>query len=262
MKPDVTSIIGFSTRRGRALLGFYGALTAVVAVLTLPGTISPVPALLALALVLAGLVVLTLPGREPFAWRMTLPVVGIVIVVTALCSWNLRHPADPGYADWNLGATTLLLLVLALRGRRLVAWIALAAVAVVLVTASVTLGEAVAGALYTSARQAATLLVGTLFAILLRRTAHAIGAIQRRALVHASRDAATAARVAERAAQNARLERDARPALERLLADAPLVPEELEAFALLEGSLRDGIDAAAPADDPLAEAIRAARRAR
>src|SRR5690606_3928240 len=71
--------------------------------------------------------------------------------------------------------------------------------------------------------------------------------------------AATAAATRERALQNERLERDARPALERILRPEPLTPDEREHFRLLETTLRDGIRATGFSSERVAEATREAR---
>ena len=59
--------------------------------------------------------------------------------------------------------------------------------------------------------------------------------------------------------QNDRLERDARPALERLLHPQPLNAAELQAIAMLEASLRDGIHAAGFSSPAVAGEVRVAR---
>jgi hypothetical protein len=149
--------------------------------------------------------------------------------------------------------------VLLLRGRRAIAWYAFAGFAAITIAAAVLVDENVVTAINACARQAGTLLIGTLFAIVLRRAARAIASIASTQVTRATRDAAVTTAIRERAVQNARLERDARPALRRLTSDQPLNEQELKAIALLEESLRDGITAAGFSGAQLASDIRFAR---
>jgi hypothetical protein len=259
MNTDVSAILGFDRGRGRALLAFYGLGTIVVALLNLDKLISPIPSFLSLLLLVGALVILTMPSVEPFDLRLTLGVVAIVEVITLLSAWNLLDPTNPGYAAWHQGAITFVLLVLTLRGRRALAWAAYAGFAVITILSSFTTGQDTVSAINDVARQAGTLLIGTLFSVILRRAARSIAAIDATRMTRVTRDAATATAIRERAVQNARLERDARPALARIVHEAPLSAQELRAIALLEESLRDGITAAGFSGSQLADEIRFAR---
>ena len=259
MKTDITSILRLNDWAGRIVLIFYGAGTTIIAIVNLPGLIVPALGIVALVLLWVGLGVLALPKEEPFGRRWTVIVIAIVAIVTSISTWNVADVDNPGYATWPLGAMTFLLLVLALRGRRGLAWIGFAMLAAIsLIVAA--LGEQDTLRTFNDvARQSSTLLIGTLFAIVLRRASQTITAIQNNQLTRATVAAATAAATRERAAQNARLERDARPALERILSDEPLTDEELRHFMLLESTLRDGIRATGFSSERVAEATRAAR---
>jgi len=259
MKTDVSEIIGFDRGRGRALLAFYGVGTVAVALLNLDKVNSPVPSFISLLLLIGALALLTLPSVEPFEIRLTLGVVILVEAITLLSAWNLKDPNNPGYAAWHQGAITFVLLALTLRGRRAFAWYAYVIFAAITIAASFVTGQDLIAAINDVARQAGTLLIGTLFSVILRRAARSIAAIDATRIVRAARDAATQTALKERALQNARLERDARPALERILVDQPLRPEELRAIAMLEESLRDGITAAGFSGSQLADEIRFAR---
>ena len=256
---DITSLLRLNDWSGRVVLIFYGVGTTIVATLNLGGLILPGFGIAALALLWVGLAVLARPDEEPFMMRSTLAVIAIVVVTTSISCWNIANVMMPGYATWHLGAMTFLLLVLALRGRRMMAWIGFCLLFLIsFVTALFTAQDALM-VFNDCARQAATLLIGTLFALVLRRSGQTITAIQNNQLTRATIAAATAAATRERAIQNARLERDARPALERILAPEPLSPDELRHFALLESMLRDGIRATGFSSDRLAEATRLAR---
>lgn len=259
MNTDVTSILRLDGGAGRLVLLFYGLGTSIVALMNLPAMLVPWLGVLALALLWAGLAILARPDQEPFDYAATLAVLCITTVVTAISCWNIDDPVHPGYASWPLGAMTFLLLVLALRGRRGDAWVGFG------ILALISIGVGMMGARETLlvvndvVRQSATLLIGTLFALVLRRSSQTITAIQNNQLSRATLAAATAAAARERAVQTERLERDARPALERILSGVPLTEAELRHFALLETTLRDGIRATGFSTERVAEAVRAAR---
>ena len=259
MNTDITSILRLNDWAGRVVLLFYGVGTTVVALLNLNGMKVPWLGLISLALLWLALFVLARPDREPFRLSSTLTVVGIVAMVTALSCWNIANTEHPGYATWPLGAMTFALLVLALRGRRGYAWIGFAVLAVISVVAAVLAHQQIPSVINDVVRQSATLLIGTLFALVLRRASQTITAIQANQLTRTTVAAASAAASRERAAQNARLERDARPALERILDPKPMSTEELRNFVLLESTLRDGIRATGFSSDRIANATRDAR---
>jgi hypothetical protein len=259
MNTDITSILRLNDWAGRVVLLFYGVGTTIVALLNLHGMLVPWLGVVSLALLWIGLGLLSRPDREPFRMTTTLAVIAIVAAVTALSSWNIADVEHPGYASWPLGAMTFLLLVLALRGRRGYAWIGFGILAVVAVTVGFLTHQQLLMVINDVVRQSATLLIGTLFALVLRRSSQTITAIQANQLTRTTVAAASAAATRERAAQNARLERDARPALERILAPEPLSTDELRNFVLLESTLRDGIRATGFSSDRITSATREAR---
>lgn len=259
MNSELTTILRLNGWAGWLVLGIYGLGTSIIAVLNLGGLVVPPLGVLALALLWSGLLVLGLPNNEPLELRSTLALVLIVAATTAISSWNVEDPSAPGYATWPLGAMTFLLFVLALRGRRGFAWIGFTVLAIVSVVAALATDQDVVRVINDVLRQSATLIIGTLFAIVLRRATQTITAIQNNQLTRATMAAATTAASKERAAQNARLEKDARPALQRIIDDIPLSHDELRHFALLESTLRDGIRATGFSSERVAEAARTAR---
>ena len=259
MQYNVDSIVHLTDMRGRILLAIYGAGTTFVAVLNLDGLVNPLQGIIALALLWVALIILAIPGTQPFSLASTLSVVVLGAAITAVSSWNIVDLTATGYATWHMGAVTFLMLVLAIRGRGRFAWIGFALFAAITITWSIfDEGDTLIG-VNLAARQAATLLIGTLFAALLRRSRLTISAIQASQLSRAASEAATDAETHERSQHYARLETEARPALERIAHGAPFTPTELEQFALLEASLRDGIRAAGLSSSALAIETRAAR---
>lgn len=259
MNSSFAAILRLEDSRGRIILVLYGVATTLVATLNFSGLTAPLLGVLSLALLWIALAFLAFPSADRYGIVSTFVVVGLVIVITVLSSWNLADPQRPVYANWNLGATTFVLLVVLLRGRRIVAWAAFASVASLTLLASVTTTRGFTEGINDVARQAATLFIGTLFALFLRRTSRTISALQDAQLRRRTAEAAVLATTRERAVQNARLDRVARPALERILEDEPFTARELGEFVLLEAALRDSIRAAGFSTELLATEVWIAR---
>ena len=259
MNGSVAAILRLTDSRGRIILGFYAAATSFVAILNLSGLIVPALGILSLLMLVLALAILSRPGPEPFALSSTVMVIALVLVITVISAWNLVDPDHPGYAGWHLGATTFLLLVLVLRGRRLFAWATYAAFGAIVIVAGITTERGFADAANDVARQAATLLIGTLFAIILTRTSATITRLEEAEIRRAAADASMIAATHERALQNARLDSLARPALDRILDERPFTEDDLGEFTLLEAALRDGIRAAGFSSDRLSAETRVAR---
>ena len=255
---DITSILRLNSWAGRIVLVFYGVGTTIVTLMNFDGLIEPLFGVIGLVLFWAGLALLGLPQGEPLAIQWTIGIVVIVGLVTAISSGNIANPANPGFATWHLGAMTFLLFVLALRGRRGFAWIGFATLAAVSITVAVLAEQALGSVINDVLRQSATLLIGTLFAIVLRRATHTISSIQASQLRLAKLAAVTADATGQSAAQSLRLEEEARPALERVIDPRPFTQQELDAFAALESSMRFGVQPRSLSGDRIADATRAA----
>jgi hypothetical protein len=259
MKSDITSLLRLNDWAGRAVLLIYGLGTTIVALLNSQNHIVPALDLVAIALLWVPLITLARRDREPFSIGATAVVVGTVIVISAVDSWNVLDTENLGYATWYRGAMTFILLVLCLRGRSGAAWFGFSLFGAISIIGGIFTQLDNYAAIYDVLRQAGTLLIGTLFAAALRRSSQTITAIQNSQLARATIAAATAAAAREGAIQTQRLESGARPALERILAGTPLTKSELKDFTLLEATLRDGIRATGLSSDRIAQAARDAR---
>jgi hypothetical protein len=260
MRPDLPIILDISITRGRVILGAYGAGTTFVAVLNLEALDKNFLGIVSIVLFWAALIVLGLRTGKLLDLPATIIIVALCSTLTITSSIHLPVIAATGYAAWHMGAVTLVYLVLALRGRSGYAWIGFAIFSVITVAWSVlSVSGALIGVNY-AVRQAATLLIGTLFAMLLRRSALRTQAISARHVIRSVDAAAYEADAAERLRMLTRLETHARPALDRIVAGPPFTDGELQNFALLEAGLRDGIRAAGFTSPAVAQEVHAARR--
>jgi hypothetical protein len=259
MQSEVAAVLRLNGWAGRTVLLVYGVGTTIVAALNLGEMLFPVLGVVALALLWAGLLILGLVQGEPLSVAWTLGLIAIVIATTAISTWNVREPLDPHYATWPLGAMTFLLFVLALRGRRRFAWLGFAALAIVSIVAAQINGDDLVRVVNDVARQSATLIIGTLFAIVLRRATQTITSLHNSQVSRAVVAAASATAARDRDEQNHRLEQDSRPALERIIATAPFTTEDLRQFDALAENLRGGTQESGSRGTPIAAAVRAAR---
>ncbi len=217
-------------------------------------TLSAVAALI--VMVVAGALVLIVPG-EPLPGAVTVFVAAAGAVATALASADQTSP-HARYMVWTTYATSYLLAVLVLRGRMAAAWIGVAMVAIVLVV------DGVQAWLTPGATVAAIVPVGTVIAIsvfagIMRSTQRSLRRLHEESSAQAAAEATMVAAEAERTRQLARLDRLARPILERIADGGALTTGEREQCRLLEAELRDGLRAPQLTTDELSGAARGAR---
>ncbi|MBC7443759.1 MAG: hypothetical protein H7311_14785 [Ramlibacter sp.] len=186
-------------------------------------------------------------------------VVALSAVSAALVSFPMT-PANPTpFGHWYLGAVTLLLVVLAVRGRPGTAWFGYAMMTVIAIVWSLAHGLTVVDGLLMVSRHAGTLLAGSLFAVGLARSTRALMVLNRDRARHGAEAATAVAAIEEREAQLARVNVLARPTLDRLAQSTELSPELREECLLVEATLRDAMRARALFVEPLVSAARAAR---
>jgi hypothetical protein len=181
-------------------------------------------------------------------------------VTTALVDWNLPQTGWPGYASWNFGAVTWLCFFLAFRGRILAAWILLFLMAGITTAWAISVGRGALGAIDLVDRHAGTLLMATLFSLLLSRTSARITALTQQRLVQEAALASAEAEFEERSVQAAQLTTEARPAVERIASGDPLSAAERQDFEVLEAALRDTLRGGSLVVPSVARAVESARR--
>ena len=262
LKPrtDVAKLLNLTGSATQLLVALF-VITQIVLFASTAGDVTrPWVSAIALILVIGAAILITRPGPYPLRLNSTFITVAVVATSTALVSWQLPDSGWPGYASWHLGANTFLLLGLGLRGRSGWAWIGMAAMVGVTVLWTTSTGQGLLAGINLVDRQAGTLLIGTIFAIGLSRTARRIDEFNDTESRRAADQAALEAGNEERSKQFARLDTGARPALELIAGQGPLAQHERDEFLILEAALRDGIRARALSREPLSTFAREARR--
>jgi hypothetical protein len=193
------------------------------------------------------------PARAGAALVLTVGGTAVVVLGLPTQGW-------PGYASWPLGAATMVTIAMTIRYRIGLAWITMGGLAAVCVLWSTHGGVGVLPGVGLIDRQAGTLLIGTLFAIGLRRAerhVRAFGEVERERVLERSTSA-----------QELRARRDAvdrvlvvaGPTLRRIAAGGELSAATRSDALALEGALRDEIALAPLLSDALDQAMDGARR--
>lgn len=259
-RTDVAKLLNLASPATQLLLALF-VITQVVLFLSTTGDVAkPWVSAIALALVIIAAVLITRPGPYPLEISHTLVAVAVVATSTALVSWQLSPTGWPGYASWHLGANTFLLLAIGLRGRSGWAWIGMASMTGITLIWTESTGQGLLAGVDLVDRQAGTLLIGTIFAIGLSRTARRIAEYNESESRNAAEQAALQAGSDERRNQITVLESEARPVLELIASPAILTPVQRSEFLILEATLRDNIRARTLSRAPLAAVAQDARR--
>ena len=192
--------------------------------------------------------------------RVTVGFVVLLSVAAVLGTCTLRVTGDLGYSAWHFGAITFVLLSMAMTRHFLAAWTTYGIMAAVAIGWAILVGRGVGAGIGIVDRHAATLIVGTLFAIGLARSSRSQERYARmqerqRAAEHAVEARATA----RRAAVGAVLE-EAGPMLTAIAEGREFDDAARRELLVLEGSLRDRIRTPGVLLDGVRDRIAAARR--
>ncbi|MBF6329541.1 hypothetical protein [Nocardia transvalensis] len=251
----------------RELLGLRGGMAwlflvilELTIVLYMMGNLASAPPVAALAgmivLATAGALVLVVPV-DPLPLSVTMFVAAAAPVASALTTSNL-NTERAHHMLWTTFASSYVLAVLVLRGRMGWAWLGVAGVAAVIAVAGARAGES-AGTIVAPIVPVGTVIAISAFALIMRPTQHSLRRLREEATIRAAAEATMAAADGERIRQLARLDRVARPILERIAEGAALTVAEREECRLLEAELRDGLRAPQLVTDELSGAARGAR---
>lgn len=257
---DVSRLLYLDSAPARLLVLLFVVANAVFMVSTAHLLIRVWPSLVALVLVWGCAVLLVRASSDPFPWPDTLAVLSVVVISSVLMSFALPVDTQPGRAIWHLGANTWLLFFLALRNRAWMAWVGMGALSAVTAIwgAATGLGPMVGLTLLQS--HMGILLVGTLFAMILRTTSLRIDILNERSVRSAVDSAATDAARQVRRARVAELATVAVPLLEKIAQGVPLDANDRMDFAITEAQLRDSVRGRSLAVPAVETATAAARR--
>ncbi len=233
-------------------------LTIVLYMLGNLGAVPLVQVLIALAvLVAAGALVLGVPV-DPLPRSVTVFVGASAPLVTGLTVTDLgTAPVRNGML--TAFACSYVLAALVVRGRLLAAWLSMAATAVVIVAAGVGVGVRADAIVSAAIVPVGTVAAISVFAVIIRPTQRSLRLLRDEAAIRAAAEATLVAADSERIRQLERLDRVARPILERIAEGATLTPAEREQCRLLEAELRDGLRAPQLMTEELSAAARGAR---
>lgn len=243
----------------RIIIGLFIVVHGVLA-FTGPGADSWFPRELLAFLAVSGAAVLsTRAAVNPLPRAQTFATVVLLAAAELLMVFEVTPDDTAAFAHWHLGAITLVLLVLAMRGRNRVAWLCYAGLFLATVAWAVLNGLTVADGVAIVIRHAGTLLAGTLWVFAARRSMAALAELNRQRTLRDAAELAETTAIEEREAQLARLGTLARPMLERLARRHPLRPDEQAECLQVEATLRDAIRAPALFVEPVISAAKAAR---
>ncbi len=257
---DAASLLSLDSKGAQLLLGLFGLTNMTFVVLTADVVRNPWVSLLAMLLVLVGASLLTRPGPDPFPRLESWAVVGIVVVSTAMVSWNLPMDGPIGRASWHQGANAWLLFFLSVRRRSGLAWLGFGLMTAVTLAWGVLTGRGVVTALMMLQSHAATLVVAALFGAGLHRAAREINAFAELTEQAAESSAETQASREIRRRRAAEVKQIASRPLERIVAGEELGDTDRRELLATEAALRDLVRARGLTAPAIVTAASAARR--
>lgn len=247
---------------GGPLLVFAGLQIVTVVVLSVgsdPRTAMSWSNLLAVGLYAVTVTVLALPGPMPIQLETGFAVVFSCLAISMLVFLTLPAGVDPGYQAWHFGANSVMLLVLGLRGRILLSWVAMACMAALTVWWCFSSGFGLEEAVGFLNRNVATLAVGSGVSFQMRRAITRTLAIREALDRQYSIETAELAAAEEQSRVLKRFESAALPALIAIASGAPPTAGEQRDWLATEAMLRDRIRARSLDLEPLRSAVHAAR---
>jgi len=238
---DASDLLSLTSLPARIILYLFIATNVVFTLATLDRMRAPWPSFVALVLISVGALIVTRPKPDPLPWPDTLAVIGIVCASALVVSWYLPQSGELGREAWHLGAATWLLFFLALRRRARVAWLGMVLLTAITVWWGISIGQSAVFGLTLLQTHMGILLVATLFASSLRRTARIINTLTARSVVAAAVVAGADAGQEIRLQRVAELAALAVPQLELIASGAPLNDDDRRMFQSVEAQLRDGV---------------------
>lgn len=256
---DVSELLSLKSVPARLILILFIAAQAAFVVATLDRMTAPWPSFVALVLITVGALIVTRPHADPLPWPDTIAVIAIVCASALVVSWYLPVAGSLGREAWHLGAATWLLFFLALRRRAGVAWLGMVLLLAITTWWAISTGRSALFGLSLLQTHMGILLVATLFASSLRRTARTINTLTARSVDDAAAAAAADAGQEIRRQRVSELAALAVPYLERIASGVALTDDDRREFQTVEAQLRDSVRGRSLAVPAIADAAREAR---
>jgi hypothetical protein len=257
VRPESFETINLNGWGAKVVQWTYVLTVATLAFWTIDDVREPWPTFVAVAVYVAASLALTLDKGERLSLPVSIFVIASGVVNSVLVSWQL---VNLGYSQWFVGAASVALLYMSLRGRIALAWLGFALLCVPIVIWGLTVEDRFLDAVLVLARQVPTLIVGTLFATALRRSGDEIRRLTTEGMLRARAEAATIGTAREREERVLALGEFATPMLEKLANGGPITAAERLEYALAEAELRDGLRAPSLVLPDVSAAARSARR--
>ncbi len=259
-RADVSRLLYLDSAPARLILMLFVVANAVFTISTAEVLVRPWAANVAMVVVSATALLLVSPQPDPFSPRSTALILGAVAASCLLMAIALPAEGAMGRATWHLGSNTWLLFFLALRRRTGCAWLGMGVMMAITAAWGVQSGRGALIGLTMLDTHMGILLVGSLFGLILRRTAHRIDALNERSVASAVDAAATDAARHVRRARVTELADAAVPLLEDIAAEHTIDADRRVDFAIVEARLRDSVRGRSLTVPAIVDAAAAARR--
>ncbi|WP_069162461.1 hypothetical protein [Nocardia altamirensis] len=211
---------------------------------------------LAAALIVAATLVVILDTAAPIHTSSAIFVAAAGPIATLIVHDQVSAQLYAHTNVWSAYTAGIALAILVVRGRNLVAWCGTAATWLAIVLAA----GGGAAAYVQAVVPLVIVAVAATFAAIMRPTLRSLHELELEAAARAAKQARLDAQNAERRRQLDRLDRQARPVLERIATAVPCTLEEREECRLLEAELRDELRAPQLSTADLLAAARTARK--
>ncbi|MDI9918652.1 hypothetical protein [Rhodococcus sp. IEGM 1379] len=256
---DVRDLLGMHSAAARAMAALF-ALTCAISLLYTSSDVSAVwPLWLAALVCSASAFTLVLSDGDPLPLVQSIALSLTGAVSSAAVLSVVPVPVNDQAQLWQFGMSTAVFTFMCVRGRTGLAWFGLVLmIATAMIWSTVTEQGSLLG-LSMTAINAGPVLMSTFFAYTIRPQAKVIYQLREQSTARIAAESAASAALAERDEQLNRLDRLARPLLERVASGIPLSPAERQDCELLEAKLRDSLRAPGLQKTSVVDAVHAAR---
>lgn len=244
-RENVSGIVGVRTRWAMIVAAGFLACAAVAAANSVHVGMAPGPAAGSLILIALGIGVVAAAGNDPIGHAAAAVCAGIAPLLIVVAALGVHEPvADPLRSAAAVSGGLVVCAFLCVRGRARWAWLGYLAACAVYAAWSIDTGHGLLPAVQVLIPGVGVMIVASVFTALLRPAVNDIYALRAEHAHRQARYAAENATQEERRHQSERLDRLARPTLERITQHPELSAADRHHAILLEARLRDNIRAA------------------